>query len=197
MESQVLNKNLLKRLDGFHFKVLRQILGFHSSYYHKVVNASPAECSNEYIHREVHRRGFQVPTVTQLVSERRLKYFGHIWRHPNSTEHKVAFNDVMSFRKLRGNFRPGAPRVHWPELCMVESSNRITHLATGFRPDTKYLSSPYYHTPDKNEIFSAMGPHLHNFYDTTQHVRSIRPFASDRAQWKRVTGKKEPPSRRE
>ena len=131
-----LNKN-----DAIHFKVLRHIFGFKSSYHHKVVNPSEQECSNVWMHQEVYRREYKCTLPSQRLFQQRLKYFGHVLRHPDPIEHKVCFNDVGEFRRIRhlnargqDKLRRAPPCLHWAEQSMVQAYNRITHTHTS-RPD--------------------------------------------------------------
>ena len=48
-ESQMYLQSHLTKLNKIHYKVLRQIFNLKSSFYHKVLEPSQAECSNEYL----------------------------------------------------------------------------------------------------------------------------------------------------
>ena len=49
MDSAFLSPPQLTRLNALHFKCLRRVFKIKSSYYHRVLSPSDAECSNEYL----------------------------------------------------------------------------------------------------------------------------------------------------
>ena len=115
-ESQVYTPAQITKLNSLHYKVLRQILQIKSSYYHRVLDPSSADCSNHFLLQQAFA---QVPGLllpSQLMSKNRLKYLGHILRHPTCIEHHLCFNNSLSLRTISSPFRRGAPRAHWPEI---------------------------------------------------------------------------------
>ena len=49
MESAQLTPPQLTRIDHVHFKAIRRIFGIKSSFYHRVLNPTAEECSNQYL----------------------------------------------------------------------------------------------------------------------------------------------------
>ena len=96
-----------------------------SSYYHRVLNPSDAECSNEYLAGLAYSR--RVITPSQYYSQQRLKLFGHPFRHPESLEYQSSFMPSGAYRFIPGPNRVGRPGLHWAESCMAEAANSPEH----------------------------------------------------------------------
>ena len=189
-ESTTMTQAFMNKMDALHFRVLRQIFGYKSTYYHRVLQPTATPASNEWIHSEMHRLAIKAPTLTQLASQRRQKLFGHMFRHPESPEYQACFNNIGMFRRISNSkFRVGAPRIHWPEMAMVEAYSRIQQLGTGYHPHWKDYGHAYFKTPDKTAIYNALGTSVHSFYDSTTLLRIVRPAALDRNFWKTVVGR--------
>jgi|Cyp1metagenome_2_1107374.scaffolds.fasta_scaffold33645_4 hypothetical protein len=92
-------------------------------------------------------------------SDSRIKYLGHILRHPDSAESIIMFNPSHSLRTISSPFRRGAPQAHWPELALAEAAHRV-HRATMFH------NSP-----------PLLGQFTHSFY---QHftIIELKQFSS-------------------
>ena len=60
------------------------------------------------------------------ISDSRIKYLGHILRHPDSAESIIMFNPSHSRHTISSPFRRGTPRAHWPELALAEAAHRAT-----------------------------------------------------------------------
>ena len=50
MESAQLSSSQLTRINHVHFKSIRRICGIISYFYHRVLNPTTADCSNEYLY---------------------------------------------------------------------------------------------------------------------------------------------------
>ena len=99
-ESQIYTPAQITKLNSLHYKVLRQILQIKSSYYHRVLDPSSADCSNHFLLQQAFA---QVPGLllpSQLMSKNRLKYLVDILRHPTCIEHHLCFNNSPSFRTI-------------------------------------------------------------------------------------------------
>ena len=99
-ESQIYTPAQITKLNSLHYKVLRQILQIKSSYYHRVLDPSSADCSNHFLLQQAFA---QVPGLllpSQLMSKNRLKYVVDILRHPACIEHHLCFNNSPSFRTI-------------------------------------------------------------------------------------------------
>ena len=95
----------------------------------------------------------------------------------------------MLRRISNSKFRVGAPRIHWPELAMVEAYSRIQQLGNGYQPHWKDYGHAFFQTRDKTAIYSALGNTVHSFYDSTTQLRIVRPAALDRNFRKTVVGR--------
>ena len=71
MESAQLTAPQLTRIDHVHFKALRRIFGIKSSFYHRVLNPSRADCSNQYLAGLAYKSR-RVVTPSQIYSQNRL-----------------------------------------------------------------------------------------------------------------------------
>ena len=136
----------LTKLNSLHYKVLRQILQIKNSYYHRVLDPSSADCSNHFLLQQAFA---QVPGLllpSQLMSKNRLRYLGHILRHPTCIEHHLCFNNSLSsLRTISSPFRRGAPRAHWPEIALAESQYRLSCHSNNNVLRPKIISSFFQH----------------------------------------------------
>ena len=73
-----------------HFKSRRRVFQVKSWYYHRVIEPSEAECSNEFLAGLAYRSK-RVMTPSQIYSHDRLRLFGHMLRHLESLEFQSAF----------------------------------------------------------------------------------------------------------
>ena len=136
-ESQVYTPAQLTRFNSLHFKALRQILGVKSSFFHRVLQPSDELCSNEHLLRLAHEQAPSLRAPTQIISQKRIEYLGHILRHANQYEHTVCFSSAHAYRQIASPYRRGAPRAHWPEVAMTEAYHRSLLRNAGSFP------SPY------------------------------------------------------
>ena len=77
MDSVLLTSPQIRRLDTIHYKSLRRIFKIKSSFYHKVLDPSGAQCSNQYL-ASLSYQARKVITPSQLYSQQRLQLFGHL-----------------------------------------------------------------------------------------------------------------------
>jgi hypothetical protein len=101
LESAWMNKNLLKKLDGFYAKCLRQILRISPSFISRV--------TNEFVLQQ-----FNTHPLSTILLKRQLQLFGKVARMPN---HNVVRESVFEHdsidMKQSGNRRRGRPRNTW------------------------------------------------------------------------------------
>ena len=64
MDSELLSQAQLTRLNAVHFKSIRSVFKVKSSYYHRVIDPSDADCSYEYL--GLAYRSKRVVTPSQL-----------------------------------------------------------------------------------------------------------------------------------
>ena len=80
MESAQLTAPQLTKIDHVHLKALRRIFGIKSSFYHRVINPSGEDCSNQYL-AGLACNSRRVVTPSQMYSQNRLTLLGHLFRH--------------------------------------------------------------------------------------------------------------------
>ena len=78
IESIVPTRAELVRLGSVHFRILRQIFGMKSSFFHRVLQDDFEPCSNGYLQQLANSQGRHIYTPSQLASTRRLQLLGHI-----------------------------------------------------------------------------------------------------------------------
>ena len=114
-----------------HYKALRHIFHIKSPYFHRVLSPSDSPCSNDFLLSLAYP---VLPTCipfSMKISDLRIRYLGHILRHPGSLESLIIFNNSFSLRTISSPFRRGAPRAHWRELAIAETVHRTTVLSQG------------------------------------------------------------------
>ena len=127
MDSVLLTSPQIRKLDALHCKSLRRIFKIKSSFYHRVLEPSTAQCSNQSL-ASLSCQTRKVITPFQLYSQQRLQLCGHIHRHPESIENKCTYMSSHTYRHLSAPNRPGKPKIHWAESCMTQAASRIDHL---------------------------------------------------------------------
>ena len=97
-----LTKSEKKRLDGFHCRCLRRILGSRPAHYSRVSNDEVLQRSNEK------------PLRSYLLNHQ-LQLYGHVARKPSSDTLRHALLDDNSVRPAehKGRRRRGRPRFQW------------------------------------------------------------------------------------
>ena len=94
MKQWSLNKTLEEKIDTFHRKQIRRVLGIH---YPKIIK-------NEEIYKI---KG--ITPWSQIIKQRRLKFVGHILRLDNETPIKKAIIECVTEYKLK----QGRPKTTW------------------------------------------------------------------------------------
>ena len=188
MDSAFLSPPQLTRLNALHFKCLRRVFKIKSSYYHRVLSPSDAECSNEYL-SGLAFSSKRVLSPSQIYSRDRLRLLGHILRHTDSIEFNATFMPSGAYRFIQGPNRVGRPRLHWSESCMTEASNRIDFLASDSAPHHTDIHNEYFRIPTSQEVLSVHSTHSVVWIDNTLLYRKVRSNALDRAAWNKVLRK--------
>ena len=188
MDSAFLSPSQLTRLNAVHFKCLRRVYKIKSSYFHRVLSPSDAECSNEYL-SGLAFSSKRVLSPSQIYSHDRLRLLGHILRHTNSIEYSAIFMPSGVYRFIQGPNRVGRPRLHWSESCMTEASNRIDFLASDSAPHHTDIHNEYFHIPSSQEVLAVHSTHSVVWMDNTLLYRKVRANALDRAAWNKILHK--------
>ena len=96
-----MNKNLLKKLDGFYAKCLCQILKISPSFISRV--------TNDFVLQQ-----FNTQPLSAILLKRQLQLFGKVARMPNhSVVRESVFEHDSVDIKQGGNRRRGRPRNTW------------------------------------------------------------------------------------
>ena len=93
-ELWALTNTLNNKLDAFHRRILRYAIGFHW----------PKKISNE----DLYRITKQIP-LSRIIQKRRLSWFGHLMRLPETTPARIAFNVAVGPKKRKR----GRPKHIW------------------------------------------------------------------------------------
>ena len=92
MDSVLLTSPQIRKLDTVHYKSLRRIFKIKSSYYHRVLDPTDAQCSNQYL-TSLAFSSRRVQSPSQLYSQQRLQLFG--LRKP---DHIYEFSCIPSYQ---------------------------------------------------------------------------------------------------
>ena len=182
MDSELLSHAQLTRLNAVRFKSIRRIFKVESSCYHRVLDPSAADCSNEYLASLAHRSE-RVITPSQLYSRDRLHLFGHMLRHPDSLEFQAAFMPSGAYRRTAGPNRLGQPRLHWAESCVVETSNRISYVLSDNPPAHSDIHNSYFEIPSASSVRLAHSRQSLVWMDNTLLYKKSKQFAADKNRW--------------
>ena len=177
MESAQLSSSQLTRSNHVHFKAIRKILGIKSSFYHRVLNPTAADCSHEYLSGLAYDT-FTVVCPSQLYSQSRLSLLGHLFRHEDSLEYQATFMSAGRYRQVWGSVRTGRPRLHWAESTMTEASLRIEHLLSDAPPSHSDINHSFFQLPT---LLISM--------ENLRRYRNIKPLALQRRQWTKIVNK--------
>ena len=102
LQSAWINKALRTKLDGFHARCIRRILGVLPSYWSRV--------SNKDILERVH-----ATPLSNLLLEQQLIYFGKLFRLPSEDYRRrmIFESESETLRNLASKRRQGRPRLQW------------------------------------------------------------------------------------
>lgn len=156
-ESQVYSTAQTTRIDSLHFKALRQVLQVKSSYYHRVLNPSDSECSNQYLLDQSFQVLRSLKPTSIRISHSRTKYLGHIFRHPTSLEYQITFSP----------FRRGAP------LALAEAQRKAQLTAVILQGPNK-LSTPLFSSLHSGSQATMWHKHASMVF----HSRSAQTFSA-------------------
>ena len=188
MDSAQLTPPQLTRLDHVHFKSIRRIFGIKSSFYHRVLNPSTEECSNQFLTGLAYNSR-RVITPSQIYSQNRLTLLGHLFRHPDSLEFNSTFMPSGQYTYTRGPNRVGRPRLHCTESTMAEASQRIIHLASDEPPSHYDINNSFFRIPNITLVRSSHVSTSLMWMDNTSLYRRIQPMTQNRRAWASVVHK--------
>ena len=185
MDSVLLTSPQTRKLDSIHYKSLRRILKTKYSFYHRVLEPSTAECSNQCL-ASLSYRCRKIITPSKLYSQERFQLFGHIHRHPESVENKCTYISSHVYRHIRAPNRSGRPEIHCDELCMTQAAQRIDRLLSNAAPTHDQITHAFYDIPTHQDITSAHGSSGLVWMDNTSLFRRVHPRCQDRQFWAKV-----------
>ena len=185
MESLSLTPAHFRRLDSFFFKVVRSAMGKKSSFYHKVLNPTGAECSNSSLISSLWNKDIKVLLPSQLIYQRQLQLLGHVLRNPEEITSLACFNELGVFRGSSRELRRGTPRMRWNEITCTLAQRRmnIFDLPHSRRPAGSDIKNPFYEYVDREEVQDLLGSSA--VARTAVPIPVIR-MAQNRASWKRL-----------
>ena len=195
MDSVLLSRPQIIKMNAVHFKVMRSIFGFKSSYYHRVIAPTDAPCSNEFLADTSFRTG-RVITPSQLYSQCKLQLLGHLMRHPESLEYQAAFMNSGAYRFTRGSNRTGRPKVHWAVSSLTEATARLEHLQSDAAPAHGDINHSFYQIRSLDQVRISHGSQGIVWMDNTILHRKVRQAAQDRRQWAKLINKPQKPRSR-
>ena len=129
----------LIRIDHVHFKVLRRIFDLKSSFYHRVLNPSGVDCSNQYLTRLAYNSRRMV-TPSQIYSQHKFILLDHLFRYRDTLEFHSIFIPSGQYRYTRSPNRIGRSRI---ESTMAEVSSHIFYISSD-EPSSHYDIFPNY-----------------------------------------------------
>ena len=139
MERAQLSNSQLTRVNHVHFRSFRRIFGIKSSYYHRVLNPTTADRSNEYLSGVAYDT-LCVVSPSQIYSQNRLALLGHLCKHENSIEYHATSMSAGRYRQVRGPARAGRPRLHLAESTMTEALSQFEHESYTLRHSSLFFS---------------------------------------------------------
>lgn len=152
------------------------------SYYHRVLQPSDSECSNQYLLDLAYQTHPALKQTSTRISYARTKYLGHILPHPSSLEHLIMFKSSGSLRTISSPFRRGAPRGHWPELALAEAQNKVLlHRQSPPRPSQ--TSHPFYSLLSTPDLKRLRGVYIWLWHSTTDQFQLLVPLAHFKLQF--------------
>ena len=115
------NKAALRRLDGFHCRCLRQILGIAPAYYSRVSNKAVLERA-------------KAEAASDQLLKRQLLLLGRVARAPEDSPMRVASFIPQTLEPATNRYvrRVGRPRVEWVPLVLREAM-RLTGGISEFK----------------------------------------------------------------
>ena len=192
IDSALLSPSQIQRMNTVHFKFLRRIFKIKSSFYHRVLEPTTADCSNEYLLAGLAYDTKRISTPSQLYSQQRLQLLGHLYRHMDTLEYQVTFMGSHAYRHVLSPNRPGRPRPHWAESCLTEASRRISFLQSDDPPKHSDIHNDFFIIPILQQIYAAPGSSTLVCMDNTPLYRIVHPYSPNRANWRRLLHKPNP-----
>ena len=112
-------------------KSLRRVFKIKPSFYHRVLEPSSADCSNEYLAGLAYDIK-RIPTPSQLYSQQRLQLLDHLYRHMYTLEYQVTFRSSHSYRHLlspNNSIGPAAP-AHIGRNPASQRHHTVSHMCS-------------------------------------------------------------------
>ena len=184
MDSALLSPSQIQKMNTVHFKSLRRVFKIKSSFYHRVLEPTNSDCSNEHLAGLAYDIK-RIPTPSQLYSQQRLQLLlGHLYRHMDTLEYQVTFMGSHAYRHVLSPNRAGRPRPHWAESCLTEASHRISYMQSDDPPKHSDIHNVFFSIPSLQQICAAHG--------SSTLVRMDQPYSQNRENWRRLIHKPSP-----
>jgi len=124
MDTASLTAHNIQRLETFHHRALRRILGLKSTHYTK--NIATNTNTTTISHADVRTLADNIPSIAQLLSQSRMKLLGHILRSPNEDLMKsTCLDNVLKYRTPKGKNRGGRPNLLWIDTAVREAWDQL------------------------------------------------------------------------
>ena len=159
-----------------------------SPYYHWVLSPTDFPCSNEFLLALAYPVLPSCIPSSMRISDSRIKYLGHILRHPDSAESFIMFNPSHPLRTISSPFRRGAWPAHWPELALAEAAHRAT-IFHNSPPLLGQLTHSFYQHFTIVELKRFSSVSMKHWYNTTRLLYLLIPISENREQWTYLTPK--------
>ena len=162
MDSAQLTPAQLTKINHIHYKSLRRSFDIKSSFYHRVINPTSEDYSNQYLSGLAYNSR-RIITPSQLYSQNRLTLLEYLFRHRDSLEFHSTFMPSGQYRYTRGPNRVGRPRLHWAESVMSEASNRLHHMESDEPPTHYEIYHSFFAIPNISPhflLFNIDGQHF-------------------------------------
>ena len=131
LETLCLNDSLIKRLDAFHVRGIRHILGIEHSYWSRTSNMEIMEKANGILFGKPHNtcvwnnfirpsneKHSHIRLVSEIIKGKQIKLLEHIMRcDERDPLYQCTFTNVGTYN-VYGLRRVGRPRGHWGESVM-------------------------------------------------------------------------------
>ena len=119
MEGVVLTQALTQRINYFHTRALRNIMGLDSAYMSKISNKNVLNKAREILYGDAESNNHRYLLAADQIKSRAVTLLGHIIREPNQTDHARQITIDESLNRVQKTYkRVGRPRFDWLQETM-------------------------------------------------------------------------------
>ena len=187
LNTATLDDTSLRRLDAFHFKVLRSIAGAKHTYFSKILSPSSPVVTMQDLHNKFRVISKTCIPPSQIISQQRMALFGHLLRHPDTLSHTCCVRKLGDLRNLSTTFRKGAPRLHWAEMCYTEAYRKLTFIENFRLPQNMPIDHFFHANVCKAEVNDVLGGDALYRPNLNHVTRYVKTKVQDRVLWKEIS----------